>query len=264
MTGKTAFQVMHRREIDRALDEIRDRHGADWDKRTMEVLDRWRTAQIVLNGHMVQHGVHEEVCDEPGVDRLGQPCVVRVRRCTAVVRVALQAGDVEGKRVFDDTMLEGTSSARTRADRGYDPPPIDHVQLLAAARDAIVERYLQRVLPHQVWVDVALYQDGDFPDLQVGNGYAETGNWPMAIEAYQRALQAMTGEFAEYRHKALFNLGVAYEFTDQFAEARKALQEAYAIGRDSMILAELQRVDGREQEVQRLRQQGEKPAEPAR
>jgi tetratricopeptide (TPR) repeat protein len=261
VTGKAAFEVMHRRDLDRALDEIRDRHGADWDKATMAVLDRWRTAQIVLNGHVCQQDVRDELVDEVNTDRDGKRCQVHVRRCTANVTVDLQAADVEGKRVFDKTVLQGSATACTRGERG-DPAPIDHEQLRAQARRQVVAEYLERVLPHQVWLEVALYQDKDFPDLQIGNGYAETGNWQEALAAYRRALETMSGEQAQYRYKALYNIGVACEFSDQFAEARKALQEAYAIGRDSMILAELRRTDAREQEVQRLQQQGDKPATP--
>jgi tetratricopeptide (TPR) repeat protein len=261
LTGKPAFEVMQRRDLDRALDEIRDRHGADWDRATMQALERWRTAQIVLNGHVCQDDVRDEIADEATTDRDGRRCLVHVRRATASVRVDLQASDVEGKRVFDKTVLSGAATACTRAEHG-DPPPIDHGQLRAQARAQVVAEYLQRVLPHQVFVDVALYQDKDFPDLQVGNGYAEAGNWQQALAAYRRALETMTGAAGEYRYQALYNIGVACEFSDRFDEARQALQEAYALGRDSMILAELRRTDAREQEVQRLQQQGDKPATP--
>jgi tetratricopeptide (TPR) repeat protein len=263
MTGKGAFQVLHRHEIDQAMDQMRNRQGEDWDRATMAILDRWRTAQVVVDGRLDDHCVREEVVDETVVDREGRQQVVRVRRCSAQVRAQLRATDVAGKRLLDEVTLQGSSSACTRAERG-EPDRVDHQQLLATARGQVLANYLQRVLPHQVWVHVALYQDGDFPDLQVGNGFAEAGNWTAAVESYQRALAAMTGELAGYRHKALFNLGVAYEFTDRFAEARQTLQEAYAIGRDSMILEELQRVEVREQEVRRLRQQSGQPAMPAK
>jgi tetratricopeptide (TPR) repeat protein len=181
---------------------------------------------------------------------------------TACVDVQLEATDVGGNRVFDSaTLTSSLSASRCVEDDPHgvlDPQP-----LLAAARAQVVQRYLDRVLPHQEWVAVNLYQDGAFPDLQVGNGYAEVGNWAEAAEAYQRALQAMTGEQGQKRYMGLFNLGVACEFSDRFDDARNALQEAYALGRDQMILRELQRASAREGEVQRLRQQGA-PAQPAR
>jgi tetratricopeptide (TPR) repeat protein len=262
LTGQTAFSVQHREEVDRALDQLRDRHGDDWDKQTMAVLDRWRTAQIVLGGHFEDHRVEEELVQDHVVDSYGHKHVLWTRRAAAHFRVRLQASDVAGKREYDAATLHGSSSSCTRSDRG-EPAPIDHGALLAEARAQAVQQYLDRVLPRQVWVQVALYQNSDVPDLQLGNGYAESGNWAGAVESYQRALAAMTGELAAYRYQALFNLGVAYEFTDQFAPARQALQEAYALGQESMILEELQRVDHREREVQRLRAQGGEPAQPS-
>ena len=179
----------------------------------------------------------------------------------ATVEVLVEAADVDQNRTFDTVTLRGGASAEVWLDerRGTGPDPR---ALLATARSEVVRQYLERVLPRQTWVSVDLYKDGDFPDLQLGNGYAEVGNWSAAADAYQRALDAMTGELAEHRYKALFNLGVAYEFSDRFAEARKALEEAYASGQDGRILAELRRNEAREGEVRRLREQG--AASPAR
>ncbi|MGE3172054.1 MAG: hypothetical protein AB7O97_05460 [Planctomycetota bacterium] len=263
LNGRTAFQVLHRAQIDRAIDDLRGRRSDAADQEMMELLQRWRTAQIVLSGFVEDHGVQEEIVDELVKARDGTQHPVRVRRTAARVCVQLRATDFDGGRVFDEVQLRGAASAQTRAEDG-EPAPIDPIRLLAAARAQAVQSYLQRVLPHRVYVEVALYTDGDVPDLQVGNGYAEAGNWPLAAESYRRALDAMTGELAEVRYKALFNLGVAHEFLDQFDDARKSLQEAYAIGQERMILDEIRRVEQREQEVRRLREQAGDPAGPAR
>src|SRR5262249_44082924 len=69
MPGKTAFEVLHRKDIARALDDLRDRHGAEWDARTMEVLNRWRTAQVVLSGTIERHDVQDEVVEQRTMDR---------------------------------------------------------------------------------------------------------------------------------------------------------------------------------------------------
>jgi hypothetical protein len=258
MTGKRGFEVLHRKDIDRALDQIRDRRGTEWDERTMAILDRWRKAPIVVKGTMHHHAVDRQVVDVRSRDQQGRTTTRSKEIHIAHVEVLIEATDVEGNRQFDAVTLQG--SAAVEHWLGAEKPPIvDPTPLLAAARSEVVHHYLQRVLPHQTWVAVDLYKDGDFPDLQVGNGFAEVGNWEAAGEAYQRALQQMTGEFAEYRYMALFNLGVAYEFTDRFAEAKKTLEEAYAIGQDQRILHELGRNAAREQEVRRLREQSAAP-----
>lgn len=221
----------------------------------MAMLDRWRTAQIVLKGVMQQHRVDEQVVEEQAKDRQGNVVVRHKQVVTARVEVVVEATDVEGNRTFDQVTLGGGA----RSERYLEPGArrdVDATALLAQARAQVVQQYLRRVLPHQQYVAVDLYTDSDFPDLQVGNGYAETGNWSAAAAAYERALQQMTGELAEERYKALFNLGVAHEFTDRFDDARRCLEEAYAVGQDKKILGELQRVAAREDEVRRLREQG--------
>jgi len=258
MTGKPGFEVLHRKDVDKALDQIRDRRGTDWDQRTMAILDRWRQAKVVLKGTMQQHRVDERIVEEQSKDQHGKICVQRKQVLTANVAVLLEATDVEGDRTFDAVTLTGQASTECvlgpNSRRNADPTP-----LLANARAQVVQHYLERVLPHQTWVAVDLYKDGDFPDLQVGNGYAEVGNWQSAADAYERAVQQMTGEQQKDRYKGLFNLGVAYEFTDRFADARRTLEEAYAIGQDQRILNELRRTAAREDEVRRLREQSAAP-----
>ncbi len=258
LTGKPGFEVLHRKDIDRTLDQIRDRRGDEWDKRTMEMLDRWRTAKVVLKGTMQQHQVDEQIVEERSKDQHGKVYVRQKRINTARVVVLLEATDVEGNRAFDTVTLHG--QAGTECWLGPNSPPVvDPSPLLADARAQVVQAYLERVLPHTTHVAVDLYKDSDFPDLQVGNGFAEVGNWQAAADAYGRALQQMTGEKAEARYMGLFNLGVAYEFSDRFDEARKTLEEAYAVGQDQRILNELRRNAAREDEVRRLREQGAAP-----
>lgn len=259
LTGKQGFTVLHRQDVDRALDQLRDRRGEQWDQRTMQMLDQWRTAAVALNGRMQQHDVQEQIVEQQDKDQQGHVHVRRTRVLTATVRVELEARDLGQDRVLDCVTLTATRTGSCQLDRDPHASP-DPLPLLAAARGEIVQRYLDRVLPHQEWVAVELYKDDDYPDLQLGNGYAEVGNWGEAAAAYQRALQAMD---AERRHMGLFNFGVACEFSDRFAEAKQALQEAYALGREAMILRELQRAEAREQEVQRLRAQST-PALPQR
>ena len=262
LTGQPGFSVLSRADVDRALDGARDRRSAEFDQATMQVLERWRTAPIVLKGIVQQHVCRDRVVEHQAQDAKGNAIVRPKQVYQATVEVLVEATDVAGNRTFDAVTLAGGASAEVWLDERRPVPP-DPQALLATARNEVLRQYLERVLPRQTWVAVDLYKDGDFPELQLGNGYAETGNWTAAADCYQRALASMTGELAEHRYKALFNLGVAHEFSDRFAEARTALEEAYALGKDARVLAELRRNEAREVEVQRLREQS-RTASPAR
>ena len=100
-----------------------------------------------------------------------------------------------------------------------------------------------------------LFKDGDFPELRAGNGLARTGTWDGALERYRGALERMTGELAEKRYKALFNIGVALEYSNEFDAAKKFLQEAYALEQDEVILREIENVGAREEEYAELLEQ---------
>lgn len=102
-------------------------------------------------------------------------------------------------------------------------------------------------------VDIDLYVESDFPQLALGNQYAQTGAWDRAIEAYREALDRMTGENAALRWKALYNLGVALTYASKFDEARQALEEAHAASQANVVLQALTALDEREREYEKLR-----------
>jgi hypothetical protein len=256
LTGKPGFVVLSRQDVDRALDGSRDSRNGDVDKRTMEVLDRWRKAPVVLKGTMQQHSVEQRRVEESSQDARGNVIVRCKQVYTANVQVELEATEVAGNRAIDSVTLHGGSCAEVALDPHRPAVAPDPRTLLANARNDVLQQYLARVLPRRAWVSVDLYKDGKFPDLELGNGYAQVGNWPSAIAAYERALQAMTGDLEKGRYMGLFNLGVAYEFSDRFDDAQHSFEEAYALGKEQRILAELRRNEARKDEVQRLREQG--------
>jgi len=256
LTGQVDFEVLDRRDVDRMLVDLRRHNGAEWDRESMAILDRWRKAEILLKGEVQVYTVKEEMLASEWLDPYGYLRVTYTRECAANLTVVIEATDTEGDRIFDTVQFREVVVERTTS-VDEEPAPIDHEALLAAARHRVVERYLQRVMPHEVVVQVHLFTDGDFPFLAMGNGFARTGDWDEALASYRDALEQMTLAMHENRYKALFNLGVALEYTNQFGEAREALKESYALEQDSMILRELQNVGYRERDYARLVEQGQ-------
>ncbi len=259
LTGRVDFNVLDRREVDQMLEELRNHRGTDWDEKTMEILERWRSAEILLKGDVRNYTVLEGISEVEWVDPAGYVHVTYTRECTAKLMVVIEATDTEGNILFDTVQFHEVAADSTSA-VDEQPSYIDHESLLAAARQSAVHRYLLRVIPREEYVQVHLFTDGDIPALQMGNGFAKTGAWDGALDSYRTALQQIRDTAPEVRYKALFNLGVALEYTNEFDEARAALQEAYAIEQDSMILQELQNVSYREQEYKQLLEQGQSAA----
>lgn len=253
LTNEPDFEVVHRRDVDRMIDDMRRYPGANLDTEDSPVA-KWKRAPIQIGGEVHAHCVEEQVERTQWVDPQGHVRTTFVRRAMARVDVTIQAVDSEGNSVFDRVRFDEQVGATTKA-VGEDAPPIDHDALLAAARDRVVQAYLKRVMPHFDYVSVHLYVDGDLPQLQVGNGFARTGDWQSALETYQSALAA-AGD--ETRHKALHNVGVAQLYTDRFDDARQSLKQAYALEQDDATLRQLEMVAQREQELQILEEQSQR------
>jgi tetratricopeptide (TPR) repeat protein len=252
MTGEVDFEIMDRREVDRVLDDLRGSSGRD--QRAMEVLNEWQSVEVHLTGEVHTHNVREKLSENEFVDKEGAKHKKYSLQAVASVTAVIEASNSSSDRAFDNVKLaEVTSEVSTAVDTM--PRPIDHAGLLEVARRNIVERYLLRVTPREEYVQVKLFKDGDFPELGAGNGLARTGTWDGALDRYRTALERMTGELAAKRYKALFNIGVALEYSNQFDEARKTLQEAYALEQDDVILREIENVSLREEEYAELLEQ---------
>jgi tetratricopeptide (TPR) repeat protein len=224
---------------------------------------KWKTAKVQVSGEVHAHRVEQTDDAERWTDPRGVPHTTFGRRAVAQVAVTIEAIESERSNVFDRVRYDEQVAAETQA-VDCEPAAIDHDALLANARRRVVDRYLRRVMPHVDYVVVHLFVDGDLPGLEVGNGFARTGDWPAALDSYRTAAEMATGDLAEVRYKALHNVGVASLYTDDFEAARRALKEAYALGREPASLRQLEMVAQREQELEQLRQRNERAAEPAR
>jgi hypothetical protein len=265
LTGKTDFEVLDRREVDRMLDDLRRRRTSTSDKETVALLDRWKNADVVIRGRVITHGVTDEVRQNETVDRTTkQRHVQLVRTCRARVAVGLEIVTADREQAIDQVQLDECVEQSTTCREGSQPAPIDHVELLAAARNRVVAGYLERLLPHEETVSVVLQTDGDLPELATGNGFARTGDWNEAARSYEAARARAEGKLEGARWKALYNLGVAHLYANRFEPARRALKDAYALAQEESILRTLQGVSERESEWQALQEQSRAGAKPAR
>ena len=251
LTGDLAFELMERRELDEMLERVAGRPGAEWDTNVEQTMERWRRASLILRGRVLVHELESELTQ--GAVKVGEEKVRTqwVRSATARLSVEIEATDPASGAVMDSVRYdEEVRDAVASFDRA--PSPLDGEHLLGLARNQVTQRYLNRVLPHEVRINVSLFSDGDLPDLAIGNGYARTGDWVSALERYEYALGQATGKAESVRYKALFNSGVALQYTREFDSAKANLRDAYALSQKAIILAELERVQEREREHDEL------------
>lgn len=255
VTGQKSFEIVDRRDVDRLLDDMRRYPNSNLGKDPNSPLAKWKRAPVVLAGQMTTHDVEDlvECIERPRQDE--PPQKVFVRNVIARVCVTIEAKESGDGRLVDSVRVHGSARARREQIEG-EPQPVDHQQLLAAARRDAMGHYLKRIVPHYRAERVQLYTDGDLPSLQIGNGFARTGDWEEALRSYQTATESATGDKAELRYKAVYNRGVALLYLNRFADARDALKAAYAQSQDASILQTLQTIPQRERDFQVLQSQG--------
>jgi hypothetical protein len=255
LTSRAEFEVLDRRDLDRMLDDVRRQRGNDVGGQQLEMLERWKKAEVMIRGQIATHGVESTVTAQDWVDpKTGAAHRTFTRAARACVDVTLEIVTGAGEHVVDRQTFTGAAGTQTRS-VDCQPAQIDATPLLADARAQVLRQFMDRVLPHEETVGVVLQTDGDLPELQAGNGFARTGDWPEAERSYRAAGDHASGDLAEVRWKAQHNLGVALTFQGRYDDARTALREAYAMGQDEGSLQMLQLSSRRQEDAQRLRQQ---------
>ena len=262
VTRQVEYEVITRSEVSAEIDGLRAGRGRQHD--AMDALERWRSADVLIRGQVLAHDVDEDVTRVERKDAKGNSWTEQVRKVTARVSVAIETMQPSsaGDRTFDSIQLTETARASTRA-RDRAPDPVDHHRLLSTARQSVVTRFLQRVLPRQEYVHVQLRTAGELPDLEIGNGFAQVGDWEAATDSYERAAE-QPGATPASRAAALYDLGLAYGFMNRFDEAREALRESFTLDRSRRTLTQLQGLDQRESEYRVLLDQTATAAQPAR
>jgi tetratricopeptide (TPR) repeat protein len=135
---------------------------------------------------------------------------------------AFQVIDCETGKILAIKNLKGyAEDLRSLDDR--QPDSIDPKFLFDSARLAIIGDFMKVIAPFQEYADIYLYADKKLPQLEVGIRYAKVGTWEAAIKEFQGALAANPTS-----DKAMYDLGVAYEYTWQFDKALPLLDQAYA------------------------------------
>lgn len=251
LTGARSVAVVDRKNFDNLMRELQRQRGDLWNQDTIVRLGRLVGAAALVHGRVSTYRYNETMQQDRWKDKQNNQHTTYTRVGTAQISAYLQVADTETARLLDSMKY---NEHLVEQQTGYDelPPAIDGDGLLASLRGVIVEKFLKRVLPYTERVAVTLFVDGDFPDLKVGNNYAAVGAWDKALESYQKALDQMVGELAEYRYRGLYNMGVGYGYRNEFDKARTTLQEAYALYADDMISQELASLARREADYRKL------------
>jgi tetratricopeptide (TPR) repeat protein len=197
----------------------------------------------------------EEKCSKEG--KL-VPCTKHTRTGTAHLAIAFKLLDTESGKILAAKTVESSAGQSTSA---YDiaPAPFDQREAwLAACRKNVVHDFMKVIAPYDVQVGVELLDDGDLPELEVGNNYAKMGKWLDAIAQYTAALTRAEKDpdiDMKDRAKAIYNLGVGLAYSGRYDEGIAELERAYATTAEDSYLAQIARVKQFKDDDARLAEQ---------
>ncbi len=177
------------------------------------------------------------------------------RKGTARVEVQLRIVDLQTSRILASRKFSERETVRTSG-KTQSEASIDNAdrrRLFAACRADIVQSLVRTIVPYTERVYVSFETDKEIPELERGFRLVDAGNWDAALNIFQESTE--TYSKSPEVHKAYYNLGLSYMYTDRFDQARTALQEAYARKSSGKYRNALLELDRRVEEKHRLEEQ---------
>ncbi len=247
------FEVLDRQNLDRILAEHRLNLAGFVDEEQAAELGKFLGAAALIFGRVGENSYKEEVTYVDNTNnKTGEKTRTYTRAGRARVSATLQVVDLTTGKILAIKKFTKTRTARTTA-RNKRPAKIDSRPLLAQCRAAIVRDFMKKIAPYTEYVSVDFETDDAMPELERGYNMAKVGNWDRAVELFQQATTRYRSNPAV--HKAWYDLGMAYLYTDRFDRARKALLKAYELKPDGKYERALKQVDIRREEQRRLQEQ---------
>ena len=250
------FTVVDRQHMDRIMRELRLSATDLADPSSAAKLGKVVTAGALIFGD-VNDQYRETPSEERSKDKEGTPHVSYKLHGVYNVRATFKVVDVAtGKLLIAKTYEE----KREDTNRGYDKKPeaIDRQGLERTARQAVIERFMKAIVPHQEFANAAFLKDSDIPQLEGGIGWAERGEWKKAQDSFntaatdaERNLKLKSGQIA----KTYWNLGLSYEYAGDYQRAVDMINKAFTMSNDREMLRELDNIHQLEADAKRLAEQ---------
>ena len=247
------FEVLDRANLNQVLQEHHLTLSGLVDQQSAAKLGQLIGAAALVFARVADYKYNESIYrGDPWKDKKGNTHQTIQRTGVGTVTVNFKITDLATGRILISPNITQEATAYTSADNQY-PPDIDRERLLARARTTVISRFMAMIAPHWVNVRVALLSDSDIPELSRGIDYAKQGAWDQAIANFSNEIK--NHQYNENLHKAYFDLGVAYEYTNQFKDALEMLNRAYSFKPDDLYANEIRNCKLREAEYIRLQQQ---------
>ncbi len=171
------------------------------------------------------HYIEDDITYSTFKDEKGKQQTIFTRKGKVTLTITFQIASMEdGELIGVKTLIENVSMET----KGQNTKPVeisisDKMQMVARARENLVESFMKTILPYTVNIQVELKSDDEIPELALGIEYAQKGDWKKAKELFKGSLK--NGNSLNM-HKAFYNMGIACMYSYDFECARNSFETA--------------------------------------
>lgn len=237
------FQVVDRQRLDQIMRELRLSSSDLADTSKAKKMGKLLPAAALIagqtDGNYKESVVYQdETC---GSKDNKYPCRRYIRNGTYRTSGSIDVIDVATGQIIKSKVQSNTCEGSTQAIDGT-PVEIDRDALASKCLNQNLTVFTKAISPWTETVQVPFKTDKKMPELEAGVTKARLGDLKAAADTFLSAANnaAMNADIKpEAIAKAYWNLGLAYQYTNEFDKATEAFKKSYSLDPSSSCLVEI-------------------------
>lgn len=182
-------------------------------------------ADIFISGIITMDRYHEETSKEEPWTKDGKKHQKNIREGFYEVSVYFKIGSQTSEKLGGFNFNTKTETKRKTADNQA-PEIIDQKELFEICVNDILEQLMRNIAPYSETVIIPFIKDDELPYAYLGIIKFQSGEIEYAVEVFRDDVEKLLKASPEIKAKAIYNLGMALVYSDQFEEGIKFLREA--------------------------------------
>jgi tetratricopeptide (TPR) repeat protein len=240
------FTLVDRTRLDRVMRELQlsgsDLAQSDKAAKMGQLLPATAIISGNLNGQYKENMTYQdETRYRDKNDKRGYRVRIFTRTGTVDTSGSVDVIDVSTGQILKSKSL-GNRCEDSNSAEGGTPENIDRPVLRGKCVHGNVTKFMKAISPWSEIVRAPFRTDGDLPTLEAGVNKAKIGDMQGAVDTFQEA--AKSAEMnpkvkPKTIAKAYFNMGLAYQYSDQHDKALEAFNKSYTIDPSSDCAKEI-------------------------
>lgn len=263
--GEPYFKIVARDQLSRVMEEQRLSKSGAINQKSATKMRQLLGVQAIVSGNVDALEIGKNWKTYSFQDLKGNvsyvDCLDIVTRAAFTINfISTETGSIEFSETLEGyTNGQKCNNGQNKGDLGSD----DQLQSLATRR--AIEKFITKITPHYVTVNVTFKNSADDSLLpkdkaakekiesffKTGLDYVRANQWDMAIKSFENVLVNLPNE-----PYSLYNIGLSYEIKGQLEKARSYYQKAVNIKpTDTTLGNALSQVEQRIQEQEQVKKQ---------